>query len=338
MLLTRDIGGASPATSPRTARAHPGSSPWRARRRSRWPPPPRRSCSRADRRRTRLAARRSASPPPACVVVVAYAVARALALGSVRDPDDRAAAAAVWDAFLGDLRDARAGCSRASGAVVAAAAASLIRPVALEAPLRRRWRRATTEPHGGRRCGVARASRSSPPALLLIAAAAARAAARASTLAGVYVALQGHRGAAAARSTSPAEDAHAARAGRGAPPRSPRRGRGSPRCWSRARSRRSSPAAAPTRRAAARGRCNGHAALCDRPLDEVVLPATHNSMSAPLPGWFSAEQERPIGGQLEDGIRGLLLDTHYADRSPTAACARTSAAPTTCGAAPARTA
>ena len=48
----------------------------------------------------------------------------------------------------------------------------------------------------------------------------------------------------------------------------------------------------------------------------MVLPATHNSMSAPLPGWFSALQERSIGGQLEDGIRGLLLDTHYADRLP----------------------
>jgi hypothetical protein len=44
-----------------------------------------------------------------------------------------------------------------------------------------------------------------------------------------------------------------------------------------------------------------------------VLPATHNSMSAPLKGWFSAEQDRSIGGQLEDGIRGLLFDTHYAD-------------------------
>ncbi len=44
------------------------------------------------------------------------------------------------------------------------------------------------------------------------------------------------------------------------------------------------------------------------------MPATHNSMSVPLPGWYSAEQERPIGGQLEDGIRGLLLDTHYGDR------------------------
>ncbi len=37
-------------------------------------------------------------------------------------------------------------------------------------------------------------------------------------------------------------------------------------------------------------------------------------MSAPLQGWFAAEQDRSIGGQLEDGIRGLLLDTHYADR------------------------
>jgi hypothetical protein len=61
-------------------------------------------------------------------------------------------------------------------------------------------------------------------------------------------------------------------------------------------------------------RCNGHAELCDRPLAEVVLPATHNSMSAPLPGWFSTMQERAIGGQLADGIRGLLLDTHYADK------------------------
>jgi hypothetical protein len=37
-------------------------------------------------------------------------------------------------------------------------------------------------------------------------------------------------------------------------------------------------------------------------------------MSVPLPGWFASLQERPIAGQLEDGIRGLLLDTHYADR------------------------
>ena len=45
-----------------------------------------------------------------------------------------------------------------------------------------------------------------------------------------------------------------------------------------------------------------------------MLAATHNSMSAPGPGWISSEQDRPIAGQLEDGIRGLLIDTHYGDR------------------------
>ena len=71
-----------------------------------------------------------------------------------------------------------------------------------------------------------------------------------------------------------------------------------------------------TTEAPAASTCEGHDALCDRPLNEVVLPATHNSMSAPLPGWYSALQERPIKDQLSDGIRGLLMDTHYGDRLP----------------------
>ena len=53
------------------------------------------------------------------------------------------------------------------------------------------------------------------------------------------------------------------------------------------------------------GACDGHAELCDRPLNEVALPATHNSMSVPLPGWYSADAGAPIGAQLHDGIRGL---------------------------------
>src|SRR4051812_32291061 len=68
------------------------------------------------------------------------------------------------------------------------------------------------------------------------------------------------------------------------------------------------------RRPPARRPCNGAAALCGRPLDAIALPATHNSMSAPLPGWFSSQQSRDIPGQLADGIRGLLVDTHYADK------------------------
>jgi hypothetical protein len=71
-----------------------------------------------------------------------------------------------------------------------------------------------------------------------------------------------------------------------------------------------------TTAAPVRGGCNGHAELCDRSLEDVALAATHNSMSVPLPGWYSAMQEAPIADQLNDGIRGLLIDTHYADRLP----------------------
>lgn len=58
--------------------------------------------------------------------------------------------------------------------------------------------------------------------------------------------------------------------------------------------------------------CNGLPRLCDRRLDQVVLPATHNSMSAAdRPGWLFANQARPIPRQLEDGIRLLMVDPHY---------------------------
>ena len=55
--------------------------------------------------------------------------------------------------------------------------------------------------------------------------------------------------------------------------------------------------------------CNGHAALCDRTLDDVTLPGTHNSMSNLDAGWIAANQQHGITRQLEDGIRALMLDT-----------------------------
>ncbi len=59
-------------------------------------------------------------------------------------------------------------------------------------------------------------------------------------------------------------------------------------------------------------KCNGMAELCDRPLNEVVFAATHNSMgAAEEPGWYLAEHLRPIRGQLDDGIRALLIDVYY---------------------------
>jgi hypothetical protein len=58
--------------------------------------------------------------------------------------------------------------------------------------------------------------------------------------------------------------------------------------------------------------CNGDPALCDRRLDEVVVPAAHNSMSAAeLPGWMFPNQEKGSVALLGDGIRALFFDVHY---------------------------
>jgi hypothetical protein len=58
--------------------------------------------------------------------------------------------------------------------------------------------------------------------------------------------------------------------------------------------------------------CNGSAALCDRRLDQVVFPTSHNSMGgADLPGWMFPSQNAGIAQQLTDGVRGFLIDAHY---------------------------
>ncbi|MXW34589.1 MAG: phosphatidylinositol-specific phospholipase C domain-containing protein [Chloroflexi bacterium] len=57
--------------------------------------------------------------------------------------------------------------------------------------------------------------------------------------------------------------------------------------------------------------CNGHAELCERPLNEVALAATHNSMSAASEGWFFAAHGDGIADQLDHGIRGLLIDVWF---------------------------
>jgi hypothetical protein len=61
--------------------------------------------------------------------------------------------------------------------------------------------------------------------------------------------------------------------------------------------------------------CNGSAELCDRHLNDVTFPGTHNSMSAAdSPGWLFTNQRHDIATQLEDGIRVLLIDPHYGVR------------------------
>ena len=91
---------------------------------------------RAGRGGGRRAASSSSSPTGSC--------ARPRSTTSTA-PTQRAAAGAVWDAFLADLRTAAwimAGC----GAVVAAAADSLLRPVDVRVPLRRAGAWLTREP------------------------------------------------------------------------------------------------------------------------------------------------------------------------------------------------
>lgn len=59
--------------------------------------------------------------------------------------------------------------------------------------------------------------------------------------------------------------------------------------------------------------CNGSRDLCDRPLNEVAIAATHNSMSvAAKPNWLFPAHEEPVATQLADGIHGLLIDVYFA--------------------------
>ncbi len=57
-------------------------------------------------------------------------------------------------------------------------------------------------------------------------------------------------------------------------------------------------------------KCNGHEELCDRRYDAVGVPMTHNAMSNAEAGWVSPNQTFGISRQLDDGIRGLMLDTY----------------------------
>jgi hypothetical protein len=249
------------------------------------------------------------------LVVVAYGIVRSIAVHHVEGAEDRAAAGAVWDAYLGDLRTL-GWIVAGSGAVIAAAAASLIRPIDLGEPLRRAFTWAVTEPQRP----ALRALRGVGLVLLGLVVLIEHDAVLqfVLTAVGVYLIYEGISAVLRLIYRPEAEER----------PRPRRR----PVAWLMQRRALVTAAIAAvvivgvtatflgtggtTTAAPAMGSCDGHDELCDRPLAKVALPATHNSMSVPLPGWYSSEQERPIADQLRDGIRGLLFDTHYADRLP----------------------
>jgi hypothetical protein len=248
------------------------------------------------------------------LLVVAYSIARSAVVNELEAPEEQAAARAVWDAFLGDLRTA-AWILGGSGAVLAAAASSLIKPLPLGEPLKVAGAWLAREP----RSRTGRALRG----LAFVAAGVLVLVNRNAVLTlmlnalGIYLIYEGV-GAILRLVYRPEERA---------------KRRSAPGPLRRFDVRRLAIALVPavviiavvaaflgsggtTTAAPAQGGCNGHEELCDRPLDRAVLPMTHNSMSVPLRGWYSAMQERPIAAQLRDGIRGLMIDTHYADRLP----------------------
>jgi hypothetical protein len=246
------------------------------------------------------------------LLIVAYAIARSTVVNQLEGPDEQAAARAVWDAFLGDLRT-EAWILAGAGAVIAAAASSLIKPLPFGEPLRVAWDWIAREPRSRtgralRGVGFVAAgvlvlvNRNAVLTLLLNAF-------------GIYLIYEGVSG--ILRLVYRPEE-HTER-------------RPAPGPLRRFDVRRLAIGLVPTVviiavvaaflgtgaatvAAPAAGGCNGREELCDRPFDSVVLPMTHNSMSAPLPGWYSSMQEKPIDGQLRDGIRGLMIDTHYGDR------------------------
>lgn len=56
--------------------------------------------------------------------------------------------------------------------------------------------------------------------------------------------------------------------------------------------------------------CNGTAALCDLRLDQVGLATTHNAMNHAEGAFRYPNQEWDIEAQLEDGVRGFLVDAY----------------------------
>jgi hypothetical protein len=269
-----------------------------------------------DRRRALLTAG-IALAAAAIILFALPAVLGPLVSARIADPDLRAAARGVWDAFTGRL-EIWALVLAGMGLVLAAAASSYASHVEVERALQGAWawlRRPSASPRfellrslALLGVGLAAALRPWPAVRLL------------TVLVGAALAFEGVRsvfGLIAPRLDEAAEHARAALAGAREEPQA-----GVP--WLRATLTAlvvvaliaggvawlSSPAAAPLV-TVFKDRCNGAAALCDLPLDKVVFAGAHNAMSAAdYPNWMFPNQEVGMAGQLRQGIRALLFDVH----------------------------
>jgi hypothetical protein len=253
------------------------------------------------------------------LVVIGLIVARAIVLSGIDERDAREAAGAAWDSFLGDLRVLALGAG-ALGIVLAATASSVIARDEVEDWVDRLRRVATVRPRA-RVWRLARAVAIAALSLFLIL--------RPGDAVEVAVVVLGGYG----LFFGVGEALQVL-----APPR--RGGLGSqdidididlPRIPARAvvlaaivaigvvvtvvaiaSEDEAPPVERPERPVTV---CNGHAELCERSLNEVVFPGTHNAMSAAAePGWYFAGHREGIREQLEYGVRALLIDTHYGIR------------------------
>jgi hypothetical protein len=247
------------------------------------------------------------------VILVGYAIARSAITGSVAGSEQRDAARAVWDAFLGDLRTV-GWIVAVCGVLLSATAASLLRPRSFDESLRRAWAAVAREPE---RTWLRVLRGVAFVALgLYIVLQPATALRIAGILVGLYLLQKGIS--ALLQIVYRPELAVEMRRERAKRRARAREGL----VWAVAVAGIAAIVVAFTGSGAASEpapritTCEGHRQLCDRPFNDIALAATHNSMAAPLPGWFAAEQESSIGGQLNAGIRGLLIDTHYADKLP----------------------
>ena len=241
----------------------------------------------------------------AVLAVVGLTAIEAIVLTAIDSSSGRDAASGVWDAFLGDLETAII-LVAVSGAVIAAAASSLLRPVDVGAQLQRAWTVLTTAPKTKRVralraialivVGVLIVLRNDEFLVLL------------ATLVGLYVAYAGVAELMRLTTAAPDEAVDDQRQGRAALvavglTAGAILAAGAIFIGVGGLSERSL--------AVQTQGCNGSDALCDRTLETVAVPATHNSMSAASnPGWLFAQQEKGFADQLRDGVRGLLIDAH----------------------------
>lgn len=246
----------------------------------------------------------------AVVMLIGYHVSRSVVVDQVTDPDARAAVEATWDTFLDGLQTTLL-IAAGAGVILAAATRSLVRPVGIERPVEEAWRRLTTIPERP----AARAVRGVILVVVGLFIVLNRdAAIELAVLAvGLYVLYKGVEEllrliarpaeAAPAPAVEGVVQSHRRRVALGA-------------------------AAAVFAGLVAVGvisafngsseaspsldDCNGSAELCEKPLADVVLPSAHNAMSgADIPDYLFANQDHAIAQQLDDGVRGLLIDTHY---------------------------